>query len=100
VVVAHAFNPSTQEAKAGEFKASLVYKASSRTARAIEKLCLQNNKTAESTGLNIKNIFSYIDLEGNLGYLRVQLHNSTIWLKIRPMGLERWLGGLELTLLL
>jgi hypothetical protein len=38
-VVAHAFNPSTWEAEAGGFlssKASLVYKVSSRTARAIK----------------------------------------------------------------
>ena len=39
VLVAHAFNPSTWEAGRGrqisEFKASLVYKVSSRTARAI-----------------------------------------------------------------
>jgi hypothetical protein len=37
-VVVHAFNPSTWEAEAGrflEFEASLVYKVSSRTARAI-----------------------------------------------------------------
>jgi hypothetical protein len=39
-VVAHAFNPSTREAEAGEsleFEASLVYKVSSRTARAIQR---------------------------------------------------------------
>ena len=47
--MAHAFNPSTWEAEAGrflrrisEFKASLVYKVSSRTARATEKSCLEN----------------------------------------------------------
>jgi hypothetical protein len=33
-VVAHTFNPSTREAKA---EASLVYKVSSRTARAIQR---------------------------------------------------------------
>jgi hypothetical protein len=43
VVVAHAFNPSTWEAEAGrgrkisEFEAILVYKVSSRTARAIQR---------------------------------------------------------------
>jgi hypothetical protein len=41
VLVAHTFNPSTWEAEAGrqisEFKASLVYKVSSRTARAIQR---------------------------------------------------------------
>jgi hypothetical protein len=41
-VVAHAFNPSTQETEAGrflssEFEASLVYKVSSRTARATQR---------------------------------------------------------------
>jgi hypothetical protein len=39
-VVVHAFNPKTQEAEAGglsEFEASLVYKVSSRTARAIQR---------------------------------------------------------------
>jgi hypothetical protein len=38
--VAHAFNPSTWEAKAGgfsEFKASLVYRLSSRTAKTTER---------------------------------------------------------------
>jgi hypothetical protein len=44
-MVAHTFNPSTREAEAGgfrEFEASLVYKVSSRTARATEKPCLKN----------------------------------------------------------
>jgi hypothetical protein len=39
-VVAHAFNPSTWEAEAGgssEFEASLVYRVSSRTARATQR---------------------------------------------------------------
>jgi hypothetical protein len=38
-VVAHAFDPSTWEAEAGgfEFKASLVYRVSSRTAKATER---------------------------------------------------------------
>jgi hypothetical protein len=39
-MVAHVFNPSIQEAEAGkisEFEASLVYKVSSRTARAIQR---------------------------------------------------------------
>jgi hypothetical protein len=52
-VVAHAFNPSTWEAEAGggrwisEFEASLVYKVSSRTARATQRnLSRKNNKQA------------------------------------------------------
>jgi hypothetical protein len=36
-VVAHTFNPSTGEAEAGGFETSLVYKVSSRTARAIQR---------------------------------------------------------------
>jgi hypothetical protein len=49
-MVVHAFNPSSQEAKAGrslEFKASLVYRESSWIARATQRsLCLKNkNKT-------------------------------------------------------
>jgi hypothetical protein len=39
-VVVHAFNPSTREAEAGgisEFEASLVYRVSSRTARATQR---------------------------------------------------------------
>jgi hypothetical protein len=45
-VVAHAFNPSTREAEAGgsEFKASLVYKVSSRTARAIQRNPVSKNQ--------------------------------------------------------
>jgi hypothetical protein len=44
----HAFNPSTWEAEAGEiseFEASLVYRMSSRTARAIQKNPVSKNKT-------------------------------------------------------
>jgi hypothetical protein len=49
-VVAHTFNPSTPEAKAGgflEFEVSLVYKVSSRTARAIQRnpVSKKQNKT-------------------------------------------------------
>ena len=38
-MVVHAFNPSTWEAEGGgfEFKASLVYRVSSRTARVIQR---------------------------------------------------------------
>jgi hypothetical protein len=41
-VVAHTFNPSTWEAE--EFEASLVYKVSSRTARAIQKNPVSKSK--------------------------------------------------------
>jgi hypothetical protein len=46
-VVAHAFSPSTREAEAGgflEFEASLVYKVSSRTARAIQRNPVSKNQ--------------------------------------------------------
>ena len=46
-MVVHAFNPSTWEAEAGEFlssEASLVYKVSSRTARAIKRNPVSKNK--------------------------------------------------------
>jgi hypothetical protein len=46
-VVAHAFNPSTREAEAGGFpssKPSLVYRVSSRTARAIQRNPVSKNK--------------------------------------------------------
>jgi hypothetical protein len=53
-VVAHAFNPSSREAKEGgffsEFEVSLVYKVSSRTARAI-----QRNPASKKTNNNNKN---------------------------------------------
>jgi hypothetical protein len=43
----HTFNPSSQEAEAGrisEFEASLVYKVSSRTARAIQRNPVSKNQ--------------------------------------------------------
>jgi hypothetical protein len=51
-VVAHAFNPSTWEAEAGGFlssEASLVYKVSSRTARAIQRNPVSKTKTNKQT---------------------------------------------------
>jgi hypothetical protein len=47
-VVAHAFRPSTREAETGEFEASLVYKVSSRTARAIQRNPVSKNKQKHS----------------------------------------------------
>jgi hypothetical protein len=48
-VVAHAFYPSTWEAEAGEFEfeASLVYRVSSRTARATQRNPVLKNKTKQ-----------------------------------------------------
>jgi hypothetical protein len=45
-------NPHTWEAEAGrmsEFEGSLVYKMSSRTAKAMEKVCLENTKNNKPT---------------------------------------------------
>jgi hypothetical protein len=58
-VVAHAFNPSTQEAEAlrrqiSEFEASLVYKKSSRTATAIQRNYVSKNKTKQNKQTNKK----------------------------------------------
>ena len=51
-VVVHTFNPSTREAEAGdlcEFEASLVYRASSTTARATQRnpVSKKKNKTKQ-----------------------------------------------------
>jgi hypothetical protein len=46
-VLTHAFNPSTWEGEAGrfsEFEASLVYRVSSRTARAIQRNPVSKNQ--------------------------------------------------------
>lgn len=43
-VVMHLFNPSAQETDGSEFKASLVYKASSKKARSTQKPCLKKTK--------------------------------------------------------
>jgi hypothetical protein len=50
-VVAHAFNPSTGEVEAGgflEFEASLVYRVSSRTARAIQRNPVSKNQNKQT----------------------------------------------------
>jgi hypothetical protein len=50
-VVAHAFNPSTQGGRGrriSEFEASLVYKVSSRTARAIQRNPVSKNQNKQT----------------------------------------------------
>jgi hypothetical protein len=62
-LVAHAFNPSTWEAEAGgflSFDASLVYKVSSRTARAIQRNPVSKNKKQNKTKQNKKVYFIYM----------------------------------------
>ena len=63
-VMAHALNPSTLEAEAGdlcEFEASLVYKASSRTARATQRNLSKEQKEEkkEIHFLIILNLFDH-----------------------------------------
>jgi hypothetical protein len=57
-VVVHAFNPSTWLGGRGrwisEFEASLVYKVSSRTARAIQRNPVSKNKNKKQTNKQIK----------------------------------------------
>jgi hypothetical protein len=47
-VVAHAFNPGTWEAEAGGFLASLVYRVSSRTARATQRNPISEKKKKQN----------------------------------------------------
>jgi hypothetical protein len=53
-LVAHTFNHSTWEAEAGrflsEFKASLVYRVSSRTARAIQRNPVSKQTNKQTNG--------------------------------------------------
>ena len=58
-MVAHAFEPSTQEAALCEFKASLVYRASSRTARATQRNPVLKNQKTKPTK-NIMNMYVYL----------------------------------------
>lgn len=53
VVVALSFNSNTWEAETSEFKASMLYRESSKTARAAEKPCLkQPNQTKPKSNTN------------------------------------------------
>jgi hypothetical protein len=61
-VVAYAFNPSTPGGRGrqiSEFKASLVYKVSSRTARAIQRNPVSKNQKNQPTNKkNPKDLFT------------------------------------------
>jgi hypothetical protein len=57
VVAAHAFNPSTRGGRGrriSEFEASLVYKVSSRTARAIQRNPVLKKQKAKKTNKKAK----------------------------------------------
>jgi hypothetical protein len=61
ILAAHACNPSTWEAEAGgflssEFEASLVYRVSSRTARAIQRNPVSKNKNKKQKQTNKKEL--------------------------------------------
>jgi hypothetical protein len=60
-VVAHAFNPSTREAgrQISEFEASLVYRVSSRTARATQRNLVSKNQKKKK-----KSIYIFMVWEG------------------------------------
>jgi hypothetical protein len=77
VVVAHAFNPSTWEAEAGrisEFKARLVYKVSSRTARATQRNSVSKNKKTKKRKKERKKVSQ--SMPGT-----VSLSASCLWLR-------------------
>ena len=59
-MVVHTFNPSTCEAEAGrsEFEASLVYRVSSKTARATEKPCLKKQEPNKNQSNLLQEWFS------------------------------------------
>jgi hypothetical protein len=71
-VVAHAFKLSTWEAEAGEFlsEGSLVYRVSSRTARATQRnpVSKQTNKKTNKNNNNInkKNTHGYLHMKMSL----------------------------------
>ena len=61
-MVAHAFNPSTQEAEAreiSEFEASLVYKVSSRTPRATQRNPVSKNQETTKKKIDVRNRLSF-----------------------------------------
>jgi hypothetical protein len=68
IVVAHVFNPSTCEAEVGgflssEFEASLVYRVSSRTARATQRNpVLKNQKSKQNNKQTKKNLTAIYSL--------------------------------------
>ena len=72
-MVEHAFNPSTQEAETSgflEFEASLVYKVSFRTARAIQRnpvLKNQKKKKSYQSGSNLYKEVIWVELPLKLG---------------------------------
>ena len=71
-MVAHAFNPSTWEAERGrrisEFEASLVYKVSSRTARAIQRNPVSKNQKKKKTKKKNKKILYHVKVTVFLTY--------------------------------
>jgi hypothetical protein len=90
-MVAHAFNPSTREAEAGrwisEFEGSLVYKVSSRTARATQrnpvskKKQQQQQKTPKQTDKKICNVYKR--------QTRQQTRQQAVQMKISSISMHR-----------
>ena len=77
-VVAHAFNPSTQEAEA----ASLVYKVSFRIARATQRYPVSKKKKKEAGQKNcckLEASFDYSELLASLGFKKKKAGCSSCW---------------------
>lgn len=71
-MVVDIFDPSTREAEAGRFEASLVYTMSSRTASAIYRNRIRQKKGVDT--LNVSRVRSH--LKNTLCSLTLKLHNS------------------------
>jgi hypothetical protein len=88
-VVAHAFNPSTWKAEGrgrqiSEFKASLVYRVSSRTARATLKNPISKSKQTKNSTTKtfimriISDSYSYTRQRENVKCLKIRYHVSLL----------------------
>jgi hypothetical protein len=81
-MVAHAFNPSTQEAEAGGFlisRPAWSYKVSSRTARALQRNCVSKNKTKQKNSWDIIIFNFFVHLERAIQIL-LQMPFSSVFL--------------------
>jgi hypothetical protein len=85
-VVAHVFNPSTQEAEVGgisEFEASVVYRVSSRTARAIQRNPEKKNqktKTKQKKNHQVNTANVYLNVSCRLNQRKFILKHIKITL--------------------
>jgi hypothetical protein len=79
-VVAHAFNPRTWEAEAGgfEFEVSLVYRVSSRTARATQRNPVSKNQNQPNKQTNKGISIHILNYQGtaNQNYLEISSYTG------------------------